>query len=271
MEEHKHLPELTRLSIVAATILLAYALIPLISHSGNTVGFQLRGITFQIPVSYGTLITFFVAGIAAAGTDWLLLSHPFIEQKSRFSHWVLPALTAWIIGVPLGQLDIGVGWWVIFGMGSALLILVVIAEYITLDNSDIRHIPASLGLTAVAYAVLMVVVIAARGVGFRLYMIEFTIIPTVFLITLRTLNLKLDGRWCWSWAIAISLLIGELAFGLHYSSLSPLRYGLILTGCAFALTSLAEGWETKHRTRPIWIEPLITAIVFGLLAVLINA
>jgi uncharacterized membrane protein YecN with MAPEG domain len=271
MEEHKHLPDLNRLSIVTATIMLAYALIPHISHSGNTFAFQLRGFTVQLPVGYGSLITFFAAGIAAAGTDWLLQGHPYCEQKVRLSHWVLPALTAWIIGVPLGQLDVGFGWWIIFGMGSALLILVVVAEYITLDNSDARQVPASLGLSAMAFAILMVVLIAIRGVGFRLYLVELAVIPAIALVILRTLNLKLDGRWCWSWAIAISLIVGDLAFGLHYTSLSPLRYGLILTGCAYALTSLAEGWETKQRNRSIWIEPLVTVLAVTLLVVFINA
>ncbi len=271
MDEHRHVPEISRLSVVAAIILLAYALIPHISNSAREIGFQISGITFQIPVNYATLITFFAAAITAAGTDWLLSGHPYVGKARRISHWVLPALTAWVIGVPLGQLDVGIGWWIIFGMGCALLLLVIIAEYITLDNSDSRYLTASLSLTAVAFAMLMVVVIAVRGVGFRLYQVEIAIIPTVALVVLRTLNLKLEGKWCWHWALAIGLVIGELAFGLHYSPLSPLKFGLILTGVAYALTALAEGWEARHNLRSIWFEPLLAALLFGVLAFVINA
>ena len=37
-------------------------------------------------------------------------------------HWLLPGLTAWAIGVPLGSLDVGVAWWIAFGFGSFILL-----------------------------------------------------------------------------------------------------------------------------------------------------
>lgn len=270
-EEHKHLPSLDRISIVSAAVLMAFALVPVVGNAISSLKFSLLGIAFEFPTNYASLISFAAAALAAAGTDWLLQSHPHKGMGSRINHWVLPGLTAWAIGVPLSRLTISGGWWIVFGLGSVLLILVMVSEYVSLDMADIRYMPATLGLTAVAFALFLIVTVAVRGVGLRLYLMVLMIVPLTFLITLKTLYMRLEGTWLYVWSVVIAVVVGQIAFALHYLPLSPLRFGLVLTGVVYALVSVAGGLEERLDRSKLWIEPAIAIALAVILAVLINA
>ncbi len=264
MDTREHLPSADRLSIVTATILLAYALSPYIQTPREALNLQLPGFLLQLPLNLNTLIAFIAAALAAAGTDWLISSHPLIGTQRAAPHLFIPALTAMVIGVPLSSLQMGFYWWAVFALGGLLLVLVMVAEYITVDINDHRHAIASVALTSVSFALYLILVIATHGAGLRLYLILAAIIPTIGLVVLRTLNLRLNGKWSVPWAMGIALVIGQLGLGLFYLPLKPLSYGLILTGSAYALTSIAGSIEEKKTWSGLWLEPAVmfTAMAF---------
>lgn len=265
MEEHQYLPDTNRLSVLAATILLAYALTPFIQLPERSILLPIPGVSFRFTFSYITLVSFLVAGLAALGTDWLLRDHPRMEGKRTLQHCILPAMTAWVIGVPLRSLSIGGQWWVVFAFGGLLLVLVLVAEYITVDIEDERHALASIGLTAVSFALYLTLAIALRAAGLRLYLILPALVAAIGLAALRTLYLRLEGEWCLTWAVGIAMVIGQISMGLHYWPLSPLRFGLLLTGPAYALTSMAASFTEGRSWRTSWIEPAIMlAALWGL-------
>jgi hypothetical protein len=82
-----------------------------------------------------------------------------------------------------------------------LLILVFVAEYIVFDLSDARHVPAIVGLTAVSFALYLILIIAVRAAGLRLYLLLPALVIPIGLVSLRTLYLRLGGRWCLGWAL----------------------------------------------------------------------
>jgi len=265
MDAHRHLPEPERLSIVSAIVLIAYASTPFISIPTRVISLQLPGFLFQIQVNFTTIISIIVAFLAAAGTDWLIQGHPHQEGKTRLPHWLLPALTAWAIGVPLTTLEISPQWWVVFALGGLLFVLVLVAEYIVVDVNDLRHGPASVGLTAVAFALYLVLAISIRAAGVRLYLLLFALVPTIFLVSARTLFLRSGGRWHSAWAFGIGLVVGQAATGLHYWPLTPLPFGLILVGLALGMTSLAANIEEGRALKRVWQEPVVmTALIWGL-------
>lgn len=268
-EEHQHLPNMDRLSVLAAMILLAYALLPFIQIPERNLEFQVLGVFFVFKVEFSTLIAILTAGLAAAGMNWLLHDHPFFEEQDRsvhnlFQHWLLPGLTAWVIGVPLNSLEAGLEWWAVFAFGGLLLVLVLVSEYIAVDSFDTRHGLASVALTAVSYALTLVLTIAMVAAGSRLYILLPALGTAIFLVTLRSLYLRL-GRWCYGWAIGITLVVGQVAAALHYLPLSPLRFGLFILGLAYALASLAGSIEEDRPARSLWVEPAIMlAVLWGL-------
>ncbi len=265
MEDHRHLPDANRLSVLASTILLAYAVIPFIDAEAQEVALQLFDIFLEFRITLATMISLLVAIMAAVGSDWLLRSHPRFQQQNTIQHWLIPALTAWAIGVPLNSLAIGVGWWVVFGLGGMLLVLVLVAEYIVLDLSDARNALATVGLAAVSYALYLVLAITVRAAELRLYLLLPALTLSMGLVSLRALYLRLSGRWSVAWAVGIAAVTGQLAMGLHYLPLSPLAFGLVLLGPAYALTSAAGSLEEGAPRHTLWIEPAIMlAVLWGL-------
>ncbi len=265
MDEHQHLPDVNRLSVLVAVILLAYALTPFVNLPERGTSLQLPGFFIVIRFTFPALISVITAILAITGSAWLFQNHPHFRDRRTRIFWLLPALTAWAVGTTLGTLKVGPEWWAVFALGGLLLVMVLLAEYIVLDDYDLRHAPASIGLTAVSFGLYLILAVAARAGGLRLYEILATLVPTMAVLSLRTLFLRLNGRWCWPWAAGIALFVGQLAVGLHYFPLPPLHYALLLVGPAYAATSLAGSIEEGRPLKNAWLEPAIMlAAVAGL-------
>jgi hypothetical protein len=259
---NRYLPDPNRVGVLAAAVLLTYALTRLVNAPGFTISVQLPGFYFSYLFTLGTAMTLMAAGLTASGMAWLLRLHPATEGKGTLEHWLLPALTAFIIGVLLDGLPGGAVWWAAFLVGSGILISIILAEYVAVDPGAPTYALASAGLIALSYTLFLLFVIALRMSGVRL----FLSVPAVFLaaglVALRTLHLRLSGRWEFPWAIGIALVSAQLAAGLHYWPMTPLQLGLVLLGPLYALTSLAYGLSQEVPLRSAFTEP---GIILGAL------
>jgi hypothetical protein len=262
--ENRYFPDSNRVGVVTASVLLTYALTHLISAPGITISIQLPGFYFAYPLTLSTAMTLMAAGLTASGMDWLLRTHPsmgvlpsskIMQSQRTLEHWLLPSLTAFIIGVLLDILPSDSLWWAGFIVGALILIAVFISEYVVVDPGAPLYALASAGLTALSYALFLLFVIALRLGGGRL----FLIVPAVFLaaglVTLRTLHLRLSDRWQFIWAFGIGLICAQLAAGLHYWPLSTLQYGLFLLGPLYALNALAANLSEDVPLRNAMAEP----------------
>jgi hypothetical protein len=265
MDDRQHLPDTNQLSILTATILLAYALTPFISIPGANLVLRLPFGVFDFQINYVTIVSLLTALLAAVGADWLLRGHPRASGKTPWLNLILPALTAWTLGVPLSTLTVGPQWWAVFAMGGVLLVGVFVAEYIVLDFSDSRHGLAAIGLTALSFALYLILAIAARSANLRLYLLLPVLVGPIILVGLRTLYLRIGGSWHVSWTFGIALVMGEVVVGLQYLPMTPLAYGLILTGLAYAVTSVAGSFVDGRPWPALLVEP---GIVMGLLWIL---
>ena len=269
-DNRPNLPDANQLSVLVAVILLAYALTPFIKVPDQGFKLPLPGVMFEFDFNFPTLVSYLVAALAAFGTDWLLRGRLDVKHTPSFQHWILPALTAWLIGFPLRTLEIGAQWWAVFSLGGLLLIIVFIAEYIVVDFSDRYYAPASAALVAVSYAVFLFLSITMRASGLRLYVILPALAFSIALVSLRTLYLRLEGQWHFTWALLIGIVIGQFAIGFHYLPLNPLSYGLLLLGPAYALISLATEIAEKQQLTWSWIEPVVMLVVFWILGFIIR-
>ncbi len=248
--------------MVTATILFAYALTPFVNLPERNLNFQIPGFFFVLRINFVTLVSILAAGLAMAGSIWLVEGHPERPKKNAFIHGLLPGLTAWMIGLPLSTLTVDLQWWVVFAFGGLLLVLVFAAEYIVVDITDARIGPATVGLTAISFALYLILTVAGKASSLRLYLLLPALVIALGLLTWRTLYLRLGGKPSLHWAVAISFMVGQLAIGIHYWPLSPLRFGLALLAASAALTSLAGSFEEKHPFRTIWIEPAVLLVLF---------
>jgi len=264
VERPRFLPNPDRLSIIAATIMLAYASTNFINLPSRTLGLQLPSFYLAVNINVRTVIALIVAGLTATGADWLLNDHPALQGKRTFQHWLLPALTALVIGIPLYLLPFSTQWLVAFALGGALLMLVLVAEYIAVDPEDTRYSIASAGLTAVSFAIFLVLAIALRSAGIRLFLTLPALTLASLLVVLRTLNLRLGGLWAILLSLALALIIAQIAAGLNYLPLSPTKYGLALIGPAYALTTFVGNMVEGIPFRRAIIGPvLVLMIVWG--------
>jgi hypothetical protein len=256
----RFLPDSNRVGVLAAAVLLTYALTRLVNTPGLTLAVQLPGFYLSYPLTLGTVMTVMAAGLTASGMDWLLRGHPALQEKQTLEHWLLPALTAFIIGVLLDSLPSGPVWWAGLAVGGFLLVAVFLAEYVAVDPGAPTYTLAAAGLIALSYTLFLLFVIALQLASARLFLSVPGISVAAGLVALRTLHLRLGGKWDFPWSIGISIAVAQLAAGLHYWPLTPLQTGLILLGPLYGLTSLAYSLSQDIPFRNAFAEP---AIILG--------
>ena len=263
MTEQRYLPDANRISVLTAAVLLAYALTRLIEFPQYTLGLQLPGVYLPYRFNLSTIATILAAGLTATGMDWLLRSHPSLGERT-FQHWLLPTLTAFVIGVSLSILPPGTLWWIGFAVGGILLVLAFLAELVVVDSADPNYPAATAGLTALSFALYLILAAVLRYSGTRLLLLIPALAPSAFLVSLRTLHLRLSGRWEFAWSAGIALVSAQMAAGLHYWPLTPVQFGLALLGPLYALTGLVAALSEGIPLRRAVIEPaLILAVVWG--------
>ena len=269
MSETRYSPSLERISILAAAILLAYTLAGFINIPSRELNLQLPGFFLNLEFNIQVIIAILVAGMTASGADWLIRGHPKFIGKNSFQHWLLPALTSWAIGLVLFLQPFGTLRWVVFGIGSTILILVLIAEYYVVDFEDTRQIPAMIGIIAISHALFLMLTIFIRANETRLFISIPTITLAYLLTSLRTSYLRTQ-KWAFRFILIIALIISQIGAALHYLPLRPITYGLILLGPAYALTSLIGGLldDNGRSFRQIIIEPIVVlSIVWSVTAI----
>ncbi len=269
MDKHLHLPDPGHLSTISASIVISYALLPFLRAPARQFGFSVFGFLFSFQLNFFNLISLLTAAMAASGMDWLLRDHPQIKEKSTLPHLFLPALTAAAIGFPLGLIEISPSWWVIMGLGSMLVVLIFVAEYISMDENDIRYPLALMVLSAVSYSLFLIIAIAMRMADIRLFLMLLTIPPAYAFFCLRILKFRLGGRWRFEWAAVLSLILAQVLIALFYWPLSPIRFGLLLLGPAYGLVGIAASL-VEHPQERVYLEPVVLTGVFWLLGILLG-
>jgi len=270
MQRHKSYPDINRLSIVAAAIMLAFALTQLVSLPERFISFLIFGVDFKFLLDFQTVIQILTVILAATGMDWLIHSHPdHANYQSRWAytrHWFLPVLTTFVIGIALNSFSGGASWWVIFGFGSFFLIAVLIAEYNVVSTEDLLHPVATVGLISLSFALFLLLAIAISSANLRLYIRLPILALGLLMVTSRTLNLRLRKRLI-GWAAIISLVVSEVAVGLHYLPVSPIQYGIWLVGLTYGITAITVAFHEARENSAFWVEPLGMMIVVVLVSV----
>lgn len=245
------------MSILSAAIFLAYAIARFVEIPERELAAQLPGFYLEVQFNIQTAVAVLVAGLAASGAYWYLETHPAFSPGAMLQHLILPALTASVVAVSLNQIPAGVRWWTAYVVGSCLVILVVVAEYIILDRSDPRHPLATAALTAISFALFLILAISLRGAGVRLFWLLPSLAGAAALVSLRTFHLRMGGRWQIPQAVVVALVVGQLAAALHYWPVSAITFGLTLVGTGYGLTGLINNLDGGDGLPRAALEPAL--------------
>ena len=250
--------------------MLAFALTQLISFPDQSFSFSAFGIIIDVVLDFSTFVIAFSVLLAAAGMDWLIQSHP---EKHRYEnrwayirHWIVPVLTALVIGVALNTFAGSLLWWIVYILGSLLLFAVFIAEFSVVVVDDTVNPLAMIGLTALSFVLYLLLAIAVFSADIRLYLRLPLLSIGVMMVASRTLYLRL-GKWHTLWAVVNSLIISEIVVGFHYLPLNPIKLSLLLVGIAYALTSIVTAIKESRQSWAFWGEPAVMIVLVLLISV----
>lgn len=259
------------MSTLTAAIMLAFVLGDFIVIPNRTFTVSLADFSVRIPLTSQTVIALLTSGLAVTGTTWLLATHPARSGSRIPQHWVLPALSAWVLSITLSAIPEGALWWAVLIFGTAFLSLVWFAEFISVNPQDANFRLAASGLTALAFALYLALTINLRAIQIRLiFLLPAASIP-VFFITARYLVLKLQAHDLLDpvnrstsliAAGAIAAGAGQIATTLHFLPLSSLSFGLALLSPIYAANILL-GNLVEDRPYPRTVaEPALVLIFF---------
>ncbi|MFZ5881493.1 MAG: hypothetical protein ACOY0R_19165 [Chloroflexota bacterium] len=254
-------PDASRISVLTAAVLLVFSLTRILPAPEYTVSLQLPGFYLAIPLTLNLGLTLLATLLTASGMDWVLRSHPGLRGRSSVEHWLLPTLTTLVVGATLTLVPDLAAWWMGMFISALLLLLVFLAEYIVVGPADSRYALARAGLTALAYALFLILAVFLRLAGARLFVLAPALFVGAGLIALRILYLDGANRWDFPWASGIGLVCAQLGAGLHYWPMTSLQMALALTGALYALTTLSVNVADGLPPRRASVGPLLILAV----------
>ena len=265
MQPARHLPQSDRLSVLTAVIILAYALTRVLDLPSRAVHTTLFGSALGFDLNGQFLMLVLVAALISAGSDTVVRSHPRLADKphqTTVTHWILPGASALVLGAALNLLPDGLLWWLGLAVSALVLITVLIAEYVVVDRADPAWDVAALGLTALAYALALVLFALLRSLSERAVISASIAGLMAGALALRLFMLK-DvpvGRAA-LYAVVVGLVSAESTWALSYWRVTAASVGLLAMVPFYLAAGLSQQHLAGQLSRRIWIE---YAVVGGL-------
>lgn len=261
---------LSRFSILLAFLALGFSLIYLIPEKLSPGSVHIFIFTFQI--NFLSLIPLILALVTAVGAVWVFVSHPRWKSEPPglirlFPHITLPFIASLLLGIVLSQSARSPIWWIVLSLGFLILFLLLRAEYVLLGQEDASSIQYNLIVISFSYGMFLIFTTAIKNSNIRMFLQMTLLFAAAFFVTFRTMTIWQRKDYKMTQSLIISLLISELAVGLHYLFINPLQYGLILTGGLYSMTSWINLYEENKKWHQ-YKEPLAMMFVTTLIVIL---
>jgi hypothetical protein len=192
------------------------------------------GLLVKLEFKTQSIMLILAAALAAAGSDWLIQGHPRKDRTHlAVENWVIPAMAAVAIGAIVIRIPESPALWIGLLLGAILLVAVLTAEFIVYDAHDPRYGNIATILNSLALLLLLASFLTIQVLEVRAFFaIPLTFFAS-FLVTWRLIKLAFPDNRVWTWAMLISFVVSQLALGLHYWPISPLRRGFLLGFIAY--------------------------------------
>ncbi len=260
-----------RASVVATLVVLGLILATFLQFPTWTYDLTVLGSPLTINVSQTGLMAVLLVAITCAGTDAIVRSHPTaqrIEARYSFVTWTLPALTVLLAAVLLPQAPTQFYRMIGYVLTGLLLILVISAEYYTVDPGDRRYLVARLSLNAWAYLLALVIFVLLYSPKDRSVQSAtgVTVVSTLLALEFLRSAGRGFGRTA-LYAFIAGLSTGEIMWAMNYWRIRGMTGGLILLLGFYVATGLANQQLQGRLTRRVLVEYAAVALI-GLVVLL---
>ncbi len=232
------------MSALLALVGLAFISTRLVELPTLQRSFTLLGLLVTLEVNTRLVMLTLAAGLAASGAESLVRAHPRAVGRPA-EHWLLPGLAALALGTVIVRLPEGPALWLGFATAILLLLAILSAEFVVVDEEDPRFPWAAAGLKALAYLLLVEVYFTLRALDMR----AIFAIPLVFgasaAIPWRMFRLSMHPAEAVRYAPLVGALLAQIAWGLHYWPLAPLKGSLLLGVAAYIAIEGMEGHAAR--------------------------
>ena len=266
----RHFPRRDRLSVLTATVVLAYILARIIELPVRFVGGTFLGSALGFEVNSQFLMLLLVAALVSTGTDPLIRSHPrFGNEPHRLgtlTHWILPGALALVLGAALNSTAAariaGLIWWLELAAGALALIGVLTAEYIVVDAEDPSRDAASLALKAIAYALALILFDLLHLLGARAAISSTVggLFAAGIAGRLFALN-RTEARRAVLYAALVGLMCAETIWLLSYWRVNSIGAALVIMQPFYLGTGIAQQNLAGGLTRRVWVEFGVVGII----------
>jgi hypothetical protein len=254
-----------RASVVAALVVLGLILAAFLQFPTWTYGLTVLGSPLTVSISQTALMAVLLVGITCAGTDVIVRSHPTarrIEARYSFVTWTLPALTVLLAAVLLPQAPTRLYQLAGYVLSGLILILVISAEYYTVDPASSRYLVARLSLNGWAYllaAIVFVLIYSAKARSL-ISATGVTLVGTLLALEFLRSAGRGFGRTA-LYATIAGLSTGEIIWAMNYWRISGVTGGLILLLGFYIATGLANQQLQGRLNRRVLVEYAVVALV----------
>jgi hypothetical protein len=264
------MPNRERLSIVIATVLLAYALTQLVTDPGQTISFSIGGIYLPITLNFSNIVAFAVAGVTASGTDWVLRDHPELKTKSTLPNLLLPSTTSWVLYLTINNLGENPLRWLVFISGGGFLLVVILAEWTVLSSDSLQRPLAEILLTALAYTLYLALLVTITAAQQRLFISLPTFTLAALALSIRVIQLQIKTQTAIALAAASTVTTVQLSAALHYLPIQPLSASLLMLGALYSANNFSVNLEQNQQIKRALIEAGVPFILLVVIAVWLN-
>jgi hypothetical protein len=251
-------PNRDRLSVLTATIVLAYALARFIELPARVWHATILGSAIDVRIDGPTLVLLCVAVLISAGSETLMRSHPYLVERPEaraFHHWVLPGATALALGTVLNRTRDEQLWWFELGLSVLALLAVLVAEYIAINPEDTRRDVVAILITGLTYALALTIFAVLYSLSYRAAVSASLSGLVSTMLAWRWLKLRRipDGR-AWLYAGLTGLICAETFWALTYWRITPGAAALLVTIPFYVSLGLAQQHLAATLSRRVWLE-----------------
>lgn len=260
---------LERLSILISLVLLGLTLSLLLDLPTRSFDFTFLGSRATIIFSGSWLFAILLTALTAAGVESIMRAHPRVlvsETQYTAILWVMPCILVMagaliVPALPTTRLYTLVG----VAVTGALLTLVILGEYYTIDLRDPAYSFARLGLNLAAYLFVLMLFGAIYALKVRSILSAPMTAVLAGLLALELLRgSEADVRRTWLYAAAVGLAMGEAIWALNYWNVSVLVGAVAMLLFFYVLTGLAQQYLWGHlrwRTLLEFAAVIVAALV----------